>query len=88
MLQIIVHMRTPNSENHADIRRMRAVMPSFHGLSHYLKSLAAKFQVEIVFKNDYRLPRLTPFDGKGAACQKRYGDPVMPFQEGVGGGAG
>ncbi|CAN7976939.1 unnamed protein product, partial [Ixodes persulcatus] len=38
-----------------------AVVPYFHGFSHSLKALGAKFNVNVVFKTDFRLDRLTPF---------------------------
>lgn len=79
--QIIANLKRPNSLNHADFQRTRVVLPFFHRFSNPTRTMATKFKVEVVFKNDYRLSRLTLFDGKRAACQKCHRDPVMPCQE-------
>lgn len=55
-----------------------AVVPYFHGFSHSLKALGAKFNVNVVFKTDFRLDRLTPFTfRREGCCGKKHRDPSV-----------
>ncbi|CAN7946294.1 unnamed protein product, partial [Ixodes pacificus] len=51
--------------------RTFAVIPYFHGFSHSLKALGAKFNVNVVFKTDFRLDKLTPFAFKREGCCRK-----------------
>lgn len=50
--------------------KMMVVTPFFHTFSHRFKAMAAGFHLEVVFSNDCRLSRLTPFEGKRSNCRK------------------
>lgn len=66
-----VHTKEKKEREDTSRRRM-AVIPYFHGISHYLKACAKQFGVETVFSSDFRLSRLTPFETEVHECRKGH----------------
>lgn len=60
-----------------------AVVPYFHDVSHWLKSIAANFGVRVVFSNYFRLDRLTPFSREREICTKRHREMFVQCNNGV-----
>lgn len=70
------------SESNTERKPIRVVVPFFHAISHNLKAVASKFNIQLVFSNDFRLDRLTPFTGQKPTC-KSHRAPVLPCQSNV-----
>lgn len=47
----------------------RVVIPYIHAVSHNLLHVAKKFNISLVFRNNYRLDALTPFTKPIASCK-------------------
>lgn len=47
----------------------RVVIPYIHAISHNLLHVAKKFNISLVFRNNYRLDALTPFTKPIASCK-------------------
>ncbi|CAN8002292.1 unnamed protein product, partial [Ixodes hexagonus] len=58
-------------------------VPFYHAISHNLKVQAARFGDRVVFKNDFRLSRLTPFTRGRKGYGKNHRNPAIECQEGV-----
>ena len=66
-----------------ETKRHYAVIPYFHGISHNLKACAKKFGVDVAFKSDFKLNRLTPFQTTQKVCPKAHRDKSVDCKEGV-----
>lgn len=50
-------------------RENRVVIPYIHAVSHNLLHIARKFNINLVFRNNFRLDALTPFGKSTASCK-------------------
>lgn len=47
----------------------RVVSPYYHTIPHNLRAVARKLDIDLVFKNDFRLDVLTPFEESDIVCK-------------------
>lgn len=65
-------------------KKKSVFLPFFQGVSHNLKAVGLKFDVSLVFQNDCRLSRLTPFEKKRLSpCPTKHNEMIIDSRKGV-----